>query len=391
MELIREYDDSEYRGPAIKMGAGVKGGDAYKFASSHGLTVVGGNCPDVGLAGGYTQGGGISILSSKYGLAADQVLSWEVVTASGDLVTASPSENEDLFWALRGGGGSTYGIVVSMTVKAFPDTFFSTASLAVMNDGSNTDAIYSSMGTFFRSLPSLVDAGAWVVWVAAPFGFMITPAMVAGVRSAELDELLKPTLNKMDEHGLQYQYASADHPDFLSSYGSMASTWNVSDFNMGSRLIPRELVEDDASVEALVDAVRYISSQALMSGVSFNAAKAVSSPHQVAANPYLRKTIFNAAVGAPINYTDWVANRAVQDRITHDLLPALQRITPEGGVYLNEADFQDPNFSETFYGGHYDRLLAIKQKYDPDEIFYATTAVGSGRWEQRPDGRLCTI
>ncbi|RYP55520.1 hypothetical protein DL769_010136 [Monosporascus sp. CRB-8-3] len=390
LELIREYQGSEYLGPAIKVGAGIEGGEAYDFANAHGLMVVGGNCPNVGIAGGYTQGGGISILSSKYGLAADQVLSWEVVTSSGALVTASPTENTDLFWALRGGGGSTYGIVVSMTIKAFPDTFFATASLAVMNNGNNTDAIYSTMGAFFQSLPSLVDAGAWVVWVAAPFGFMITPAMVAGLRPAELDALLKPTLNKMDQLGLQYQYSSAEHPNFLSSYSSMTSTWNVSDYNMGSRLIPRKLVEDDISTEALVGAIRYITSQTLMSGVAFNVANAVSSPHQISANPYLRKTIFNAAIGTPINYTDWTANKAMQDKITYDLLPALQSITPNGGVYLNEADFQAPDFQTTFYGDHYEKLLAIKQKYDPDDIFYAKTAVGSDRWEQRLDGRLCT-
>ncbi|RYO96188.1 hypothetical protein DL765_011669 [Monosporascus sp. GIB2] len=345
LELIREYQDSEYLGPAIKVGAGIEGGEAYDFANAHGLMVVGGNCPNVGIAGGYTQGGGISILSSKYGLAADQVLSWEVITSSGALVTASPTENTDLFWALRGGGGST-----------------------------------------------LVDAGAWVVWVAAPFGFMITPAMVAGLRPAELDVLFETTLNKMDQLGLQYQYSSAEHPNFLSSYSHITSTstLNVSDYNMGSRLIPRELVEDDISIEALVGAIRYITSQTFMSGVAFNVANAVASPRHVSANPYLRKTIFNAAIGTPINYSDWTANKAMQDKITYDLLPVLQSITPNGGVYLNEADFQAPDFQTTFYGDHYKKLFAIKQKYDPDKIFYAKTAVGSDRWEQRLDGRLCT-
>lgn len=392
-ELIPDYQNSEYSGPAVKLGAGIEGGEAYNFANENGLMVVGGNCPNVGLAGGYTQGGGISILSSKFGLAADQVLSWEVVTSSGDLVTASPTENEDLFWALRGGGGGTYGIVVSMTVKAFPNTFFSTATMSVMvaDNGNKTDDIYSTMTTFFKSLPSLVDSGAWVVWIAAPFGFMISPAMVADLHSAELDALIKPTLDKMDQLGLKYTYSSAEYPDFLSAYGSMTSTWNVSDYNMGSRLIPRTLVEDDASAEQLTTAVRHITSQALMSGVSFNVAN-FSSP-QVSANPYLRQSIFNAVIGVPIDYSDWTETKAGQDKITHDLLPSLQSITPNGGVYLNEADFQAPDFQTTFYGGseNYEKLLAVKRKYDPEDIFYAKTAVGSDRWEQRLDGRLCTV
>ncbi|KAI1647062.1 FAD-binding domain-containing protein [Daldinia loculata] len=392
MEHIPKYElpQSEYQGPAFKVGAGIENIEAYKFANSHGLMVVGGNCPNVGLAGGYTQGGGISILSSKYGLAADQVLSWEVVTASGDLVTASPAENTDLFWALRGGGGGTYGIVVSMTVKAHPDTFFSAAYMNVFNDGNNTDAIYSSLGTFFQSLPSLVDAGAWVVWVAAPFGFMIIPAMVAGLHAEELDAYLQPTREKMDQLGLQYQYSSAEYPGFIESYNSIPSMWNVSDFTLGGRLMPRELVQDQDSTDALVNAVRTISSQALMSGVSFNVANAVSSPSDIAANPYFRKTLFSAVVGAPINYTDWTATKAAQDQITYKLLPELKALTPNGAGYLSEADFQEPDFKTTFYGAHYEKLLDIKQKYDPDDIFYAKTAVGSDRWDERVDGRLCT-
>ena len=392
MELIREYEDSEYQGPAIKVGAGVEIGDVYEFVHANGLVIVGGNCPTVGLAGGFTLGGGIGLLSSKYGLAADQVLSAEVITASGNLVTASPTKNQDLFWALRGGGGGTFGVVTSMTIKAFPDTTFSTASLTVMDNGTNTDAIYSAIGIFFRSLPSLVDAGAWLVWVALPFGFMVTPAMVAGLRPEDLDALFKPTLTKMDELGLQYQYASKEHPDFLSSYyGSMQSTWNVSQYVMGGRMIPRELVENDASTEALLAVIRPMASQTGAVGVAFNVAGAVSSPDQVAANPQLRRTIFNLNIPLPLNYTNWAATREAQHKTTHDMMPALQALTPGGGAYLNEADPHELDWQTSFYGSHYERLLAIKHKYNPDGIFYARTGVGSERWEQRPDGRLCSV
>jgi hypothetical protein len=83
-------------------------------ATAEGLVVVSGECSTVGLAGGYTQGEGHSALSTEFGLAADQTLSFEVVTAAGDLVTASRSENADLYGALSGGGGDNYGIVVAM-------------------------------------------------------------------------------------------------------------------------------------------------------------------------------------------------------------------------------------------------------------------------------------
>ena len=77
--------------------------------------------------------------------------------------------------------------------------------------------------------------------------------------------------------------------------------------------------------------------------------------------------------------------------MTNKYLPPVEDLTPGGGAYLNEANFQQPDYQTAFYGGNYDRLLQIKDKYDPDQIFYALTAVGSDRWyeDQSRGGRLC--
>ncbi|KAK7756272.1 hypothetical protein SLS62_001868 [Diatrype stigma] len=205
----------------------------------------------------------------------------------------------------------------------------------------------------------------------------------------EVDELLQPTLKKMDELGLEYQYSSSEYPTFLSAYTSLTSSWNVSDYNIGGRLIPRSLVSNN--LNGLVEAIRYITTQTLMSGVTFNVKNAVSSAADVAVNPYFRETLFSATVGTPINYNSSAANQVAQDKLTYDLLPALEKLTPNGGVYLNEADFQQPDFKSTFYGNHYDRLLSVKRRYDPEDVFYAKTAVGSDFWKQDADGRLCKV
>jgi FAD/FMN-containing dehydrogenase len=72
---------------------------------------------DVSVAGGWAQGGGHSYLSGEYGLGADMVLEYKVIDAKGDLVVANAVTNQDLFWALRGGGGGTFGVVVEATFK----------------------------------------------------------------------------------------------------------------------------------------------------------------------------------------------------------------------------------------------------------------------------------
>ncbi|RYP50622.1 hypothetical protein DL768_003904 [Monosporascus sp. mg162] len=112
---VLDYASPEYTGKALRVSAGTQLIEAYRVAYDNGLVVVGGTCPSVGFAGGYSQGGGHGYLVSRYGLGADQALEWEVVTMDGSHISASPSQNQDLYWALSGGGGGTYAAVVSLT------------------------------------------------------------------------------------------------------------------------------------------------------------------------------------------------------------------------------------------------------------------------------------
>lgn len=110
---VLDWQGEHYSGLAIRAGAGVQGFEAIHFADTHDLVAVTGSCPTVGLAGGYTQGGGHSSLASKFGLAADNALEFEVVDGSGNVLIANREENTDLFWALSGGGGSTVSSFIS--------------------------------------------------------------------------------------------------------------------------------------------------------------------------------------------------------------------------------------------------------------------------------------
>lgn len=82
--------------------------DSYGPAAQYNFSMISAGGATVGLAGGFFQGGGHSGYTSYYGMAADHVLSINAVTANGKLVTADPDNNEDLYWAFRGGGAGKY-------------------------------------------------------------------------------------------------------------------------------------------------------------------------------------------------------------------------------------------------------------------------------------------
>lgn len=155
------------------------------------------------------------------------------MTADGEHIIASAVSHPDLFWALRGGGGGTYGVVTSATIKAFPDTFVSTALLDINTNDTNTNLIHSLIRPFLESLPSIVDEGVSLAWVIDPQGFHLTPVFAPGLNKAALDGLLIPVLSAIDRLGLTYNYSSSEHDDFLSAYQSMPFSWNVADFNVG--------------------------------------------------------------------------------------------------------------------------------------------------------------
>ena len=98
--------------------AGVLWSEFDQATQQHGLATTGGTVSHTGIAG-LTLGGGLGWLMGKHGLSCDNLLSVDIVTATGELLTASETENEDLFWAVRGGGGN-FGVVTSFTYQLHP-------------------------------------------------------------------------------------------------------------------------------------------------------------------------------------------------------------------------------------------------------------------------------
>ena len=103
---------------AMEVHGGDQWEDVYVKSDEEGVVVVGGGATTVGAAGGYTLGGGHSPNAPRHGLAVDNMLEIDVVTADGNLVTANRCQNTDLFFASRGGGGGTFGVTTRIVYKA---------------------------------------------------------------------------------------------------------------------------------------------------------------------------------------------------------------------------------------------------------------------------------
>lgn len=94
-----------------------------------------------------------SALASKYGVAADQDLEWEVVGGTGRFLWTSPDENPDIYWALSGEGRGTYGVVISLTSKVHQNLPMSGGNLTFTNQGVSQDDYYTAISAFHASLP----------------------------------------------------------------------------------------------------------------------------------------------------------------------------------------------------------------------------------------------
>jgi FAD/FMN-containing dehydrogenase len=158
---VKEFHNDDYSGPAFKAGAGVQGFEILEAARGKNVTVLAGICETVGWAGGYLAGGGHSPVASIYDMAADQVLAYVAITADGRFVTASSTTNADLFWALRGGGGSTFGVITSVIVKAHPRIKVTKSVFSFQAAPNNTVSFWKAVNAYFKSFPTFTNAGTY--------------------------------------------------------------------------------------------------------------------------------------------------------------------------------------------------------------------------------------
>ncbi|KAL4964274.1 FAD-dependent oxidoreductase [Aspergillus stella-maris] len=388
---FKRHKDRYYTGPALKMGAGVQGFEAYAAADENGYQVVGGECPSVGIAGGYTQGGGHSALSSRYGLGADQALAWEVVDGQGrHIIATRDNEHRNLYWALTGGGGGTYAVVLSLTVKVHPSTPVSGLNLTFSRTGLSRETYYTAISTYQSTQAKIVDAGGMAITTFTNESFILSPVTGPDIPVDKLLSLLQPWISTLDFLGIKYEMHSAQFPTYLSQFTGMQGFIPVGIAQYGGWLIPRSVVLNrTADLTSAFENI--VEDGGTVINVALDVSQKVSGDVDNAVLPAWREALVHSTLTTVWDWTDVTAMKEAQRKMTEEYVPLLQRLAPRSGAYLNEGDFQQPDFQTAFYGRNYERLRSTKSVYDPHDLFYALTGVGSDDWKQKADGRLCRV
>ncbi|KAI0130523.1 FAD binding domain-containing protein [Xylariales sp. AK1849] len=381
---------SSYTGPAFKLGVGVQAFELYAAANQYGVTAIGGEGRTVGVMGGYILGGGHSPLSSLYGMGADQVLSMEVVTADGQFVTASPTSNADLFWALCGGGGSTFGVVTSVVVKAYPKIKVTTLTYVLSTSATVTAAqFWAALRAFFDGFITYTDAGNYEYFrisATGPGQFTsdMGPWFAPNMSKSELQALVAPLFAEFTALGVEISPVYTEYDNYYDAwYASFpVEPWGSNAIRQASRLFPKSNWEDQTKLNATFDAIKSVVEEGGYV-IAFNIAASPSNGYpDNAVNPAWRSTVMHAILAAvwDPNSMSEATIKTASDKLTFDWMQRWRDVSPGAGAYMSESDYIEPDFQQAFFGDKYDKLYALKQTYDPSGVFYAQNAVGSEDW-----------
>jgi FAD/FMN-containing dehydrogenase len=407
---------------AVTVEAGAIWGQVYDAVTTKGGRYVqGGGCLTVGVAG-LVQSGGFGSFSKAFGMASASLLEAEIVTANGTVRIANGCTNPDLFWGLKGGGGGSLGVVTRVTLKthSLPDFFgavFTTIkatsdiafrrlidqiisfygekllnqhwgeqiafrpgnvlAIAMVFQGLDQEQAETTWRPFFDWLvafpqdfsvlepPRILAVPARHFW-DPPFLRQLPGIVLADDRPGASEANIFWAGNLEEAGQVLHAYQSAWLPASLlqaderknlgDALFAAAQHWGVTlHFNKGLAGAPAEAVEgarNTATNPAVLDAFALI----------------ICAAHEAPAYP-----------GIPGHEPNLSAARSHLEAIDR-AMNEVRKLLPKVGSYLAESDFFEEEWRQSFWGPNYAKLLAVKEKYDPEGLFFVHHGVGSERW-----------
>ncbi|EKM56474.1 uncharacterized protein PHACADRAFT_92497 [Phanerochaete carnosa HHB-10118-sp] len=352
-----ENCNTSYR--AITIGTGVEMQQLYAFADQHNVTAIGGYHKTIGT--GYFLGGGHSILSPVYGLGVDRVVEIKVVTPDGRFRTVNECEDSDLFWALRGGGGSAFGVVTELTMRVEPQLTLQAAIIKFPANSSNLVSWYELM------VNSSLRWGqeGWGGHIAGGSLIHVNPLLNQSAAQASMQVAIDFAVAQGGS-GLIDDLPSWNA--FFLKYVTSAEVPVGSEIMLGTRLLNTSLFATDSGRMAL--------SAAITNVLPF------ASPYVVVGTPFLfpyvegttsvtpawRTALWHLGLSGRFYFNSTAQDRQSEYTQIDQHTQVFRDLTPGSGAYFNEGDVYEPDHEQSYWGSNYEKLLEIKKKYDPYHI-----------------------
>ncbi|RKP43652.1 FAD-binding oxidoreductase [Pararobbsia silviterrae] len=406
---------------AVTVEAGCMWIDVYAAVTTQaGRYIQGGGCTSVGVAG-LVLGGGFGSFSKRYGLAAASLLQAEVVTPDGVVRTVNRSQEPDLFWALTGGGGGSFGVVTKLTLEThdLPENF---GSVEFKIQASTPEAYGRLIQRWIEHYADRLFNAHWGEQITFYKNEVHVAMVCQGLRHDEIQSAWAPYIDWVRSSPEDFIFSE---PPRLEA-GPARNWWNV-DTNAGlvrdsradashdhawwrgdgdqasaflhgyeSQWLPATLLESTERrrlADALVAAAQLHAVELHFNkGLAGAPANVRENARRCAIHPNVADAFCLAIVasggappfaGLPIAPPDMEqAHRDAKDIAKAAAM--LKALAPHGGSYVSETDFFRADWREAFWGPNYARLKTIKDRYDPDGFLFVHHGVGSEDWS--PDG-----
>lgn len=365
-------------GNTATVGAGARLIDVYDAVAGSGRAVAAGSCPTVGIAG-LTLGGGVGVLSRAWGLTCDQLTGVDIVTADGRLAAVDSQQEPDLFWACRGGGGGSFGVVTSFRFRLRPapriTTWYYRWDWARAADvllgwqdwaADSPRAMWSTCKLLTRPGEASPSAQVSGSWLGDPAGL-----------TRHLDDIV----NAVGQKPVGSARATRGYLDTMlaeagcASVSAAACTTARAAFAATSHIITARVPDDGVKTVVSQISARQAGRHPRQAGVSFDvlggavadvAATATAFPHRSAL------AVAQYTVGWPQGQPD----TQVQSDLAwlHGFRAAM---TPFVGnaAYVNYADSTLVGWEQAYYGRNYPRLQQVKQTCDPADVFHFSQSI----------------
>ena len=345
-----------------RAGGGVTWGGFNEATAAHGLATTGGVVSTTGV-GGLTLGGGIGYLTRGYGLSCDNLISAQVVTADGQIVTASENEHPDLFWALRGGGGN-FGVVTEFTFRLHPvSDIYGGPMFFELSDG---PALFAYFNEFIKTAPR--EFGGFPAFqiapplpfvpedrVGEPFIALVSCFTGSPEEGEKILQGFRDVATPVAEHVGTMPYAALNSafdalvPKGLQHYWKAAF---VGDLTAEAIAAYMEHGPKVPTVNATVHLYP-------INGAAHDvAADATAFGHRDATYALVIAGMWPDPADNDAN-TQWVK----------DFYAAVAPLS-QGGGYINFASGDDQSKVAANYGANYARLQEVKRRYDPSNLFH---------------------